>query len=82
MDVSVPKVSMSYKINIDELNLNKIDIMTYASIYLNSKFGGSSIFNEKMKNQGIMAESCNMEIWVLQQSLIGQTSDSKSAQQG
>ena len=70
MDVSVPKVSMSYKINIDELNLNKIDIMTYASIYLNSKFGGSSIFNEKMKNQGIMAESCGFDYDIIDNHLV------------
>lgn len=70
MDVSVPKVSMSYKINIDELKLNKLDIMTYASIYLNSKFGGSSIFNEKMKNQGIIAESCGFDYDIIDNHLV------------
>ena len=70
MDVTIPKVSMSYKINIDSLKLDKIDIMSYASIYLNSKFGGSSIFNEKLKNMGIISETCGFDYDVVDNHLV------------
>ena len=70
MDVLMPKVSMSYKINIDSLKLDKLDIMTYASIYLNSKFGGSSLFNEKMKNENILAESCSFNYDIIDNHLV------------
>ena len=70
MDVTIPKVSMSYKINIDSLKLDVINIMSYASIYLNSKFGGASIFNEKLKNMGIISETCGFDYDVIDNHLV------------
>lgn len=70
MDVTVPKVSVSYKINISDLNLKLIDIMIYASIYLNTRFGQSSKLNEKLKNNGIISESLGFDYDVIDNHLV------------
>lgn len=70
MDVNVPKVCMSYKINISDLKLNPLDIMIYSGIYLNSCFGQSSVFNEKIKNLGIISECCGFDYDVIDNHLI------------
>jgi len=61
MDVSVPKCSLTYKINIKDLKLHNIDIMMYASIYLNSKFGQASILSERLKNIGLISETLGFD---------------------
>lgn len=70
MDVTIPKVSVSYKINIGDLNLKLIDIMIYASIYLNTRFGQSSKLNEKLKNNGIISESLGFDYDVIDNHLV------------
>lgn len=79
MDVNVPKVSMSYKINISSLKLDLIDIMNYASIYLKNKFGSSSILNEKLKDLGIISDSCYYDYDIIDNHLVltifGETKD-------
>lgn len=70
MDVTVPKASISYKINIGDLNLKLIDIMIYASMYLNTRFGQSSKLNEKLKNNGIISESLGFDYDVIDNHLV------------
>ena len=61
MDVTVPKCSYTYKINIKDLKLSKYDILMYASIYLNSKFGQASVLCEKLKNKGLISETLGFD---------------------
>lgn len=70
MDVTVPKVSVSYKINISDLNLKLIDIMIYASMYLNTRFGQSSKPNEKLKDNGIISENLGFDYDVIDNHLV------------
>lgn len=61
MDVTVPKCSYTYKINIKDLKLSKYDILMYASIYLNSKFGQASLLSEKLKSKGLISETLGFD---------------------
>ena len=61
MDVTVPKCSFTYKINVKDLKLSKYDILMYSSIYLNSKFGQASLFCEKLKNKGLISETLGFD---------------------
>ncbi len=70
MDVTIPKVSMSYKINIEKIKLPIIDIMTYSSIFLNSKFGQSSLLNEKLKNMSLISETLGFDYDVVDNHLV------------
>ena len=61
MDVSVPKCSLTFKINIKDLKMSKFDILSYASIYLNSKFGQASLLSEKLQNIGLISEGLGFD---------------------
>ncbi len=57
MRVTIPKIFINYKINISELkDIPAPLIPTYVSIYLDLKFGTTSIFTEQLKQEQIVAE--------------------------
>lgn len=70
MDVTVPKCSFTYKINVKDLKLEKYDILMYASIYLNSKFGQASLLCEKLKNKGLISETLGFDTDIVGNHLI------------
>lgn len=58
MNISIPRVYYSYKLNIKDINLKRYKIMHYLSIYFDSLFGSVSdfeeeILNEKITNDGV-----------------------------
>ena len=58
MNVTIPKLYYSYKINTKKLGLEQRLIIKYLSIYFDSLFGSSSnfeeeIINEKITNDGL-----------------------------
>ena len=56
MDVNVPKVGVGFKLNIKDINLPKIKIYNYISLFFDFIAGGTSILTEELKNEGIINE--------------------------
>lgn len=57
MNVTIPKIFINYKINISGIkDILPSLIPTYLSIYLDAKFGVTSLFSECLKNDKIVAE--------------------------
>ena len=55
LNVTIPKVSVNYKINIEKVkDIPRRKILLYLSIFMNSKFGMTSLFLEKLKNKEIV----------------------------
>ncbi len=54
MNVNIPKVSVSYKINITKSNIDFIKKYFYLSIFLDLKFGTTSLFLENLKKENII----------------------------
>ena len=54
MNVSIPKVSVNYKINFSKSKLSYMKTMMYLSVFMNVKFGPTSLFLERVKKEGII----------------------------
>ena len=54
MNVTVPKVFVAYKFNIENINLNTKTILNYIGIFADLKFGAVSLFSEKLKQKEII----------------------------
>lgn len=61
-DVQIPKVSIGYKINIGDIDLNINDFKYYLNILFNIKFGSTSIFSEKLKEEGLITGDMDISI--------------------
>lgn len=62
MDITIPKVSVAYKINFKELkNISERDFKKYLSICLGLKFGESSLFVEELKEKNLITESFGID---------------------
>ena len=53
MNVTIPKVYFSYKINIEDIKLEKRFIIKYLTIYLDALFGSTSDFEEEIEKEKI-----------------------------
>ena len=53
-DVQIPKVSIGYKISLGDIKLNINDFKNYLSILFNIKFGSTSEFSEKLKEEKLI----------------------------
>ena len=56
MNVTVPKLIISYKINIENISLNDMKILNYIRIYADLKIGPVSAFLEKIKEEKIVTK--------------------------
>ena len=54
MNVTLSKLALSYKINIDKLNLDIRDALAYLSIIFDINIGTTSILTEQLKEQKII----------------------------
>ena len=61
-DVQIPKVSIGYKINIGDINLNINDFKIYLSILFDIKFGSTSEFSEKLKEEKLITGDMDISI--------------------
>ena len=59
--VTLPKVSINYKININNIkNIPLRKKLLYLSILFDSKFGGTSLINEKLRESKIISDSIDV----------------------
>ena len=70
MDITIPKVMVAYKINLNKFNLELRKIKDYLSIIFDVKFGETSLANErfveeKIVNGGIGVEGVSTEDYML-----------------
>lgn len=57
MDVTVPKVSINYKINYHNIKgISERKVKQYLSLFFNIKFGYTSLFNEKLREEEIITD--------------------------
>ena len=49
MNVTIPKILVAYKINIEDINMDEITILNYIGIYADIKIGSTSKVLEKLK---------------------------------
>lgn len=61
-DVQIPKVSIGYKIKNSDLNLNINDFKMYLNILFNIKFGSTSLFSEKLKEENLITGDMDISI--------------------
>lgn len=60
-NVTLPKVSINYKININNIkNIPLRKKLLYLSILFDSKFGGTSLINEKLRESKIISDSIDV----------------------
>lgn len=60
-NVTLPKISISYKININHIkDIPLRKKLIYLSILFDSKFGGASILNEKLRMEKVINESIDV----------------------
>ena len=57
MDINLPKLALSYKINYKKLDLKLRDALSYLSIIIDINLGSTSITNEKLKDEGIITSN-------------------------
>ena len=62
MNVSIPKVSVNYKINIDKSNIDLCKKNLYLDIFFDLKFGSTSLFLENVKRENIISYDLNYDI--------------------
>lgn len=67
MNITVPKVSLGYKFDLDmlkdKLNLDEVTIRRYLSIYANLKFGGVSNFLDTLRKDLIITSSIDYSVY-------------------
>ncbi len=56
MNVSIPRISVAYKISRDTLNLSILDLDNYLSVMNNCIFGNTSMFLEESLKKGLLTE--------------------------
>ena len=61
-DVQIPKVSIGFKISLGDLDLNINDFKTYLNILFNIKFGSTSEFSEKLKEEKLITGDMDINI--------------------
>lgn len=54
MDVNIPKIAISYKVNYKKLGLDLRSSLTYLSLIFDINFGTTSIFNERLREKNIV----------------------------
>ena len=59
-DVEIPKVTLSYKININNYDIN--ELRYYLNTYFELKLGVTSEINEKLKEEGLITSSIDIDI--------------------
>ncbi len=57
MDINIPKITLNYKINYNNLNLDLREIQSYLSIITDINIGSTSILNEKLKNDNVITSN-------------------------
>lgn len=57
MNIALPKIAISYKININKLKMNIRDISSYLSLIFDINFGTTSLINEELKEQQIITSN-------------------------
>ena len=75
MNVTIPKISLNYKFNLNDLpdNLSEKEKMMYLSLIFDINFGPTSLFNEQLKQMEIInsnieissVEACNHVVYTL-----------------
>lgn len=61
-DVQIPKVAMGFKISLGNLDLNINDFKTYLNIFFNIKFGSTSEFCEKLKEEKLITGDMDINL--------------------
>lgn len=56
MNITIPKVMIAYKINIENTGLNRKKIANFIAFYSNLKMGPVSLLNEKLKKENIITK--------------------------
>lgn len=56
MNVTIPKILVAYKINIEDINMDEITILNYIGIYADIKIGSTSKVLEKLKENKIVTK--------------------------
>ena len=59
MNITIPKVLVAYKLNIENTGLNKKTISNFLAFYTNLKMGPVSVLNEKLKKEDIINKDIN-----------------------
>ncbi len=62
MNVTIPKVLLSYKLNIDNTGLDRKTISSFMNFYTNLKLGPVSNLNEQLKKDGIITKDIGFYI--------------------
>lgn len=57
MDINLPKLALSYKINYKDMGLDLRDALAYLSIIFDINIGATSIINEQLKDEGIITSN-------------------------
>ena len=60
MDVSIPKVSLAYKINVKDYDVNRLRI--YLNIYLNLIVGTTSLLTEELRKEKLISNSLGYDL--------------------
>jgi predicted Zn-dependent peptidase len=67
MNITVPKVSLGFKFDLDllkeKLGMDEVTIRRYLAIYANLKFGGVSLFLKKAKEDQVITSSLDYSIF-------------------
>ena len=62
MDVNIPKLSIAYKINIENVNLELYDLLSYLTLYFDIKLGITSNSVELLKNKNLIFHELGMDL--------------------
>lgn len=57
MDVTLPKVAIAYKINVTKSNMDMNKIYSYLLNCIDLKIGTTSLFTEKLRNEGLITDT-------------------------
>ena len=57
MDINIPKITINYKINYKDLNIDLREIQSYLSMIIDINIGSTSILNEELKNDKVIASN-------------------------
>lgn len=58
MNVTVPKISINYKINISKIkDISELKVKQYLSIFFDLRFGSTSLLNEQLREENIISDN-------------------------
>ena len=57
MDINIPKITINYKINYKDLNIDLREIQSYLSMIIDINIGSTSILNEELKNDKVITSN-------------------------